>query len=155
MLIFPSPVGFITIYGDEKGLSRLEFSKDLTENITAYNQQCTSLILQEAKKQLEEYFAGQRQVFDLTLRPIGTEFQQKVWQNLQEIPYATTISYKQLAANIGNKKSFRAVGNANSKNPLPIIIPCHRVIKSSGNIGGYSGGLAIKEKLLLLENHNL
>lgn len=105
-------------------------------------------LLQQAVAQLEEYFNGTRQSFDLPLAPRGTVFQQRVWKVLMQIPYGETASYGQVATAIGNPKSCRAVGMANGANPLPIIIPCHRVIGHNGNLVGYSSGLDIKVKLL-------
>jgi len=101
--------------------------------------------------QLDEYFAGKRRIFELPLSPEGTPFQQTVWKRLQEIPYGQTISYAQLAKAVGNPKACRAVGSANGKNPIPIIIPCHRVIASDGSLGGFSSGLENKIQLLALE----
>ena len=101
--------------------------------------------------QLKEYFNLKRKKFYIPLDIGGTEFQMKVWNELKKIPYGKTASYKEIAESIGNVKAVRAVGKANSKNPVPIIIPCHRVIEHSGKLGGYSGGLGIKEKLLELE----
>lgn len=105
-------------------------------------------ILREACRQLGEYFAGQRRAFDLPLRLAGTPFQEAVWRELQRIPFGTTLSYAELAERIGNAKAVRAVGSANGKNPLPIFIPCHRVIATGGGLGGYGGGLEMKSWLL-------
>jgi methylated-DNA-[protein]-cysteine S-methyltransferase len=102
--------------------------------------------------QLTEYFAGRRQQFDLPLAPQGTPFQQRVWRGLLEVPYGATISYAQLAARIRQPTAARAVGLANGSNPLPIVIPCHRVIGANGKLTGYGGGLQIKERLLALES---
>ena len=105
--------------------------------------------------QLNEYFEGQRQVFDVPINILtGTPFQQKVWQALLKIPYGQTISYAQLAGQVGNPKGFRACANANGKNPISLIIPCHRVIASDGSLGGYTGGLDIKQTLLAIEKAN-
>ncbi|HQI39814.1 MAG: hypothetical protein B6D44_05250 [Ignavibacteriales bacterium UTCHB2] len=104
-----------------------------------------------ALNQLREYFAGERKKFNLPLDLEGTDFQKKVWKELQKIPYGKTISYKALSEKIGNVKAIRAVGKANGQNPVAIIVPCHRVIGSDGNLTGYASGLDIKEKLLLLE----
>ena len=101
--------------------------------------------------QLTEYFAGRRQRFELPLAPEGTPFQQRVWRELQDVPYGVTISYGELAARIGQPTASRAVGLANGSNPLPIVIPCHRVIGANGKLTGYGGGLPIKEQLLALE----
>ena len=112
-------------------------------------------LLVTAAQQLLEYFAGQRQAFTLPLNPGGTPFQQRVWQALQEIPYGHVISYKQLAHRIGQPTALRAVGGANHRNPLPIVIPCHRVIAADGSLGGFGGGLEIKRALLELESGSL
>ena len=101
--------------------------------------------------QLEEYFAGKRKRFDVQLNPSGTDFQHLVWNALREIPYGKTKSYKQIAQDVGNPKACRAVGLANNKNPIWIMIPCHRVIGTNGTLTGYGGGLAMKQKLLELE----
>ena len=101
--------------------------------------------------QLTEYFAGRRQRFELPLAPEGTPFQQRVWRELQDVPYGVTISYGELAARIGQPTASRAVGLANGSNPLPIVIPCHRVIGANGKLTGYGGGLPVKEQLLALE----
>lgn len=110
-----------------------------------------SSLIKNAYRQLVEYFNKQRKTFDLPLAPEGTEFQMKVWKALSDIPYGKTRSYKEIAIAIGNPKAVRAVGMANNKNPIPIIIPCHRVIGSDGKLVGYGGGLEIKEYLLKLE----
>jgi methylated-DNA-[protein]-cysteine S-methyltransferase len=109
----------------------------------------------ETEKQLSEYFKKERKVFSIKLDPIGTEFQLTVWNKLLQIPYGETISYQELASRIGKKNASRAVGNANGKNPIPIIIPCHRVIRKNGSFGGYAGGLKVKKYLLELEKNNL
>src|ERR1700748_3532286 len=103
-----------------------------------------------ARQQLEEYFAGTRQIFDLPLRPLGTPFQCEVWQALAHIPYASTISYGQLAQRIAQPLAVRAVGAANGRNPLPIILPCHRVIGANGSLTGFGGGLPTKRWLLTM-----
>ena len=108
-------------------------------------------LLKEAKAQLDAYFAGKLKDFSLPIAPAGTDFQLKVWEVLQTIPYGETITYGQLAERVGNAKASRAVGMANSRNPLPIIIPCHRVIGANRKLTGYTGGLDIKIKLLNLE----
>jgi methylated-DNA-[protein]-cysteine S-methyltransferase len=110
-----------------------------------------SVALRHAARQIGEYLDGKRREFDLDLDFSGTPFQESVWQALRGIPFGETISYKQLAAKIRNPKAVRAVGSANGKNPLCIIIPCHRVIAADGSIGGYAGGIPNKEKLLALE----
>ena len=109
-------------------------------------------ILQQAAEQLQAYLGGMRRTFDLALDLRGTPFQQAVWSQLQEIPYGETRSYAQIAAALGRPQSSRAVGQANGANPLPIVIPCHRVVQSDGSLGGYGGGLALKQALLRLES---
>lgn len=111
-------------------------------------------ILQQAAQELREYFGKTRTTFTVTLDVLGTSFQKKVWEQLLQIPYGTTISYKELAIRVGNVNAARAVGAANGKNPLWIIIPCHRVIQSNGSLGGYAGGNTVKEYLLELEKNN-
>ncbi len=108
-------------------------------------------LISSAKRQLDEYFQGKRKSFDLPLSPFGTQFQQKVWNALCTIPYGETRSYKEIAAQIQNPKGCRAVGMANNRNPIMIIIPCHRVIGSNGSLTGYAGGLDIKQWLLAHE----
>lgn len=115
-----------------------------------YTRKETALI-KKTYTQIEEYFKGERQTFDIKLSVQGTVFQKKVWEELQKIPYGKTATYKDIAKNIGNKNASRAVGMANNKNPIAIIIPCHRVIGSNGNLTGYAGGINIKKYLLDLE----
>ena len=116
-----------------------------------YKEQETSLIKKTAD-QLNEYFNGERKVFDLKLSLRGTDFQVKIWNELLKIPYGKTLSYGQLAAMTGNPKACRAAGMANNRNPIPVIIPCHRVIGAGGSLTGYAGGLELKRKLLELES---
>jgi methylated-DNA-[protein]-cysteine S-methyltransferase len=99
-------------------------------------------------QQLQEYFQGLRQHFTVPLAPLGTPFQQHVWEELQHIPYGTTITYQELARRVGNPNAARAVGHANGRNPIAIIIPCHRVVGQNGHLRGYAGGLAMKQRLL-------
>lgn len=108
-------------------------------------------VLEQAAKELAEYFAGTRKTFDVPLGPKGTEFQQAVWKALTEIPYGETRTYGEIAAIVGKPHAYRAVGMANNRNPLMIVVPCHRVIGSKGNLTGYAGGLDVKEALLKLE----
>lgn len=108
-------------------------------------------LLRKTIQQLEEYFTGKRKNFDLPLNPPGTEFQKKVWQALCKVPYGSTCSYKDIAEEVNNPKAYRAVGLANNKNPIMIIIPCHRVIGVNGDLVGYGGGIELKKKLLELE----
>ncbi|QJW46886.1 methylated-DNA--[protein]-cysteine S-methyltransferase [bacterium BFN5] len=108
-------------------------------------------LLKEAGKQLQEYLSGKRRVFDLPFAPIGTDFMLRVWQALCAIPYGSTCSYKDIAQRLGIPKAARAVGLANHKNPLPIFVPCHRVVGANGKLVGYLGGLDVKSRLLALE----
>ena len=110
-------------------------------------------LIKKAYTQLEEYLSGKRTEFNIEIEMIGTEFQKKVWKELLNIPYGETRSYKDIAIAIGNEKACRAVGNANNKNPIAIIVPCHRVVGSNGSMTGYAGGIDIKEKLLKIENN--
>ena len=108
--------------------------------------------IKDIKKQLDEYFLGKRTIFNIKINPTGTDFQKLVWKELQNIPYGKTKSYSEIAAVAGNKNAQRAVGNACNKNPIMIIMPCHRVISKNNNLGGYAYGIEIKQKLLNLEN---
>lgn len=127
-------------------------NSDLKNNNTNVKE---SPLIKKAYEQLIEYFNGSRKSFNLPLNPKGTEFQKKVWSALLKIPYGSTCSYKDIAVMIGNEKSCRAVGGANNKNPIFIVIPCHRVIGTNGNLVGYGGGLEFKKLLLDLERNNL
>lgn len=112
----------------------------------------TNVVIEMTENQIGEYLEGTRESFNIPLDLKGTEFQKKVWKQLQKIPFGKTISYKQLAERVGNPKASRAVGSANGKNPISIIVPCHRVIASDGSLGGYYGGCDLKTKLLEIEN---
>jgi len=150
-----SPVGKLFVAGDAAGLRQVLFAEGRSEvrPEPAWREDAT--VLAEAVRQLREYFDGRRRQFDLPLAPEGTPFQQQVWRELQGIPYGETISYGELARRIGNRNASRAVGLANGANPISIIIPCHRVIGSSGKLTGYGGGLKNKEWLLALERGQL
>ena len=141
---FISDIGEITVIADENYIKAFHFGK--SEN----NNEKTPLI-SEAVNQLQEYFKGDRKVFTVPLKPDGTDFQRKVWKALTEIPYGQTASYGEIAEKIGKSGGARAVGNANNKNPIAIMIPCHRVIGANGSLTGYAAGLDIKKKLLDLE----
>ena len=146
IFFYETPVGKLCI-GEEDGvIVRTTWSKIPTE----YVLEETELILQ-CKMQLDEYFRGERKTFDLPLAPKGTDFQKKVWNALQKIPYGETRTYGEIAAAVGNPKGARAVGMANNKNPIGIIIPCHRVVGANGKLVGYAGGMDKKEWLLQLE----
>ena len=112
-------------------------------------------ILARAREQLLEYWGGARKTFDLPLNPVGTPFQLRVWGALQAIPWGETRTYREIAMTVGSPRAFRAVGMANHRNPLPILIPCHRVVGSDGSLTGYAGGLALKRRLLELEGISL
>ena len=144
---YETKIGKIGIRENGKYITDIIFSKseEKTDNINE-----TELI-KAAFKQIKEYLDGDRKYFDLPIELMGTEFQKKVWNELRNIPYGQTKTYKDIAFAIKNEKACRAIGNANNKNPLPIIIPCHRVIGRNGKLVGYSGGLDIKEKLLNIE----
>lgn len=144
-LAFSSPLGQITIQETEGKISAVSFHRP------ANGLQKETPLLKEAARQLEEYFAGTRRTFNLPLHIQGTPFQQKVWQALLTIPYGETRSYKQIAQQAGCPQGCRAVGMANNKNKIGIVIPCHRVIGSNGALIGYAGGLDIKQALLELE----
>lgn len=111
-------------------------------------------LLKNAVNQIKEYFSGKRKNFDLRIKLVGTDFQIKVWEAIRKIPYGQTITYKQLAKQIGDENSFRAVGLACGKNPILLIVPCHRVIAENGKLSGYAGGVLAKQKLLKFENEN-
>jgi methylated-DNA-[protein]-cysteine S-methyltransferase len=150
-----SPVGALLLVSGESGLAQINFPRDghASEPQPEWQRDDTAHL--EVSSQLRAYFAGELESFHLQLAPEGTSFQQKVWKELVKIPYGETISYGQLAGRIGNPNASRAVGLANGSNPIPIIIPCHRVIGSNGKLTGYGGGLPIKEKLLALEKRQL
>lgn len=145
---FDSKMGALFLVASAKGLKGVFVER---QNIPMAKALKENLILQNAVKELSEYFAGTRKKFDLPLDIEGTEFQKRVWSQLRKIPFGKTYSYKELATQIKNEKACRAVGTANGKNPLCIIIPCHRIIAADGTLGGYSGGLDLKIKLLELE----
>ena len=149
-LIVSSPFGKLTLVASEKGLVAIDVRNNAKQKATAKNQSAQAILI-ETKKQLGQYFAGKRTSFDVALDLVGTEFQVKAWRALCRIPFGKTISYGQQASNIKKPKAFRAVGSANGKNPIPIIVPCHRVVASDGSLGGYSLGLKMKKQLLALE----
>lgn len=152
---YDSPIGYLCIVENGEGITSIDFvSKEEYLKVKSADTTETPLLLQ-AYKELSEYFLGVRKKFTLTLAPSGTPFQLKVWSALCEIPYGETKSYKQIAERAGNPKACRAVGMANNRNPIPIIIPCHRVIGTNGKLVGYGGGLDIKERLLQLEKNTL
>lgn len=141
-----TPLGIATIIGDEKGISVISVADEgaLSSVIPA--------VLQEAVSQLNDYFEGKRTDFDFVLNPKGTDFQQRVWKGLLEIPFGKSMSYMDLSKKLGDVKAIRAVASANGKNPLWIVVPCHRVIGTDGSLTGYAGGLWRKKWLLEHEN---
>jgi methylated-DNA-[protein]-cysteine S-methyltransferase len=152
-----SPVGELLLAGDERGLVRVNFGLECTgggtrQKFPKEDWQRDDAAFGEVIRELRAYFAGELQGFAATVVLEGTEFQVRVWRELQKIPYGETISYGELARRIGNVKAMRAVGLANGANPVPIIVPCHRVIGSNGKLTGFGGGLPNKKKLLELES---
>ncbi|MBC3805474.1 methylated-DNA--[protein]-cysteine S-methyltransferase [Acetobacterium fimetarium] len=145
---FQTRLGKVVIVENGTAVVQLCFG----ENISEDSRVDQTPLLKRAHRELEEYLSGQRKNFDLPLAPQGTDFQKKVWVALQNIPYGKKCSYKDIAIAVGNEKASRAVGGANHLNPIAILIPCHRVIGSNGNLTGYAGGVDFKEKLLELES---
>lgn len=152
---YSSPLGTMLILEEHGYLTRLCLSdrEKLPADFPA--RQKDTVLIRSVRTQLTEYFQGSRKAFDLPLNPCGTLFQQKVWKALCTIPYGETRSYKEIAVQLENPRGCRAVGMANNRNPIMIIIPCHRVIGSDGSLTGYAGGLDIKEWLLEHEHHFL
>jgi methylated-DNA-[protein]-cysteine S-methyltransferase len=148
VFFYQTDIGEIAIAEENNTITHLYFHRgNIPKNAGIHETE----ILKEAGKQLQEYMAGERKEFTLPLAPAGTEFMIRVWKSLCLIPYGETRSYKEIAESIGNKKASRAVGLANNRNPIPIFIPCHRVIGANGKLVGYEGGLHIKSFLLKLE----
>lgn len=153
-MIIDSPVGALHAVFDEEGrLAELGFRP--SRAFESGSIPSTTRRLQDLKTQLAEYFSGKRKEFDVELAPRGTPFQICVWEELRRIPYGDTISYAELARRIGKISAVRAVGSANGANPIPVIIPCHRVIGSNGTLTGYGGGIERKQWLLALEGRRL
>ena len=142
-----SPLGILTLREEDGRLVRVEFGNTLGKGETPGE----APVLKETAAQLKEYFEGRRKTFDVPCAPAGTAFQQTVWQALCKIPYGETRTYRDVAVAAGSPKGYRAVGLANNKNPIPILIPCHRVIGADGSLTGYAGGLSAKQILLELE----
>jgi methylated-DNA-[protein]-cysteine S-methyltransferase len=149
-----SPVGKLLLAGDEAGLKLIKFPTSKKGRIPESEWEQSERPFSEAIRQLNAYFDGKLKQFKLRLAPEGTPFQSRVWQALQDIPYGETISYGELAGRIGNPKAPRAVGGAVGRNPLAIVIPCHRVIGSDGGLTGFGGGLETKKVLLELERRH-
>ncbi len=154
--VFQSPIGILKICEEDGSLTRLCLQREDTDSMLPLQSFAKhSDLLYEAYMQLNEYFAGKRVKFDLPLKGKGTAFQQRVWQELQKIPYGETRSYEDIAAGIGNSKAVRAVGQANGRNPIMIIVPCHRVIHKNGSIDGFACGTEVKRFLLDLEQKTI
>ncbi len=150
-----SPIGKLLVAGDDKGLHLINFPKNEKPSLPESDWKENPKPLQEALLQLDAYFAGKLKTFSLNLYLDVKPFQKKVLTTLRRVPYGQTISYGKLAEKIGSPKASRAVGQANAKNPIPIVIPCHRVIGSNGNLTGFGGGISIKQALLDLEQRYL
>jgi methylated-DNA-[protein]-cysteine S-methyltransferase len=150
--VMPSPVGPLRLAAEDDGLRLIEFP-DPRHPVAPEDdwEEGDNAVLAMTRAQLGEYFAGTRRAFDLPLAPRGTAFQRAVWRALATIPYGETISYRALAERIGQPSAMRAVGAANGRNPLPIVVPCHRVIGADGSLTGFGGGLPTKRFLLQLE----
>ena len=146
---YDSPIGMLRIVESEKGIVEIQFGCDEKEQLNPVA--ANTPLQKEAVRQLASYFSGERKDFSLPLDLRGTDFQLRAWNMLRDIPYGETRTYKQIAEAIGCPKGCRAVGMANNRNPIPIIIPCHRVIGTNGSLTGYRGGLDIKEYLLSME----
>lgn len=143
---FQSPIGIVEITGTERAILSILFSEK--EGVDHPIGPGSPQVIVDCQRQLEEYFKGARMEFSIPFKSVGTSFQQKVWSALTEVPYAETVSYGAIAKAVGSDKAVRAVGNANSKNKLTIVVPCHRIIGSNGQLTGYAGTLTRKEWLL-------
>lgn len=152
---FRSPIGQLILIADEKHLMEVihesHFKEPIYKDKVAAAKAKKHPVLEETKKQLREYFKGRRKKFNIPLKLEGTEFQKQAWQQLRKIPYGKTISYQDQAVKLGDPKKCRAVGSANGRNPISIIVPCHRVVPKGGGLGGFGLGLPAKEFLLDLE----
>lgn len=149
-----TPIGELLVAGDDDGLSMIGFPEGSMRREPEPEWIFNEKELTEACRQLAEYFTGKRKHFELKLNPSGTEFQRQVLDELVRIPYGTTVSYSDIARRIGRPRAVRAVGAANGRNPIPVVIPCHRVIGADGDLTGFGGGLPTKEALLRLELEN-
>ena len=153
-ILMETPIGALWIEGDDDAITEIRLPLPDGQPASAATSSGTEAAPAAVSKlvtQLEEYFVGERTEFDVPLALAGTPFQKDVWMALAEIPYGKSVSYAELAGMVGRPTAFRAVGQANGANPIPIVLPCHRVLASGGKIGGYGGGLAMKRKLLELE----
>ena len=138
-----SPIGLLRITGSDRCIFEIAFVEKATQSSSKPPKE-----VYKCATQLKEYFASKRKAFNLTLKPVGTDFQQSVWSELCKFPFGKTTTYAKQAEKFGNRKAIRAIGATNGKNPIPIVIPCHRVIGSNGNLTGYAGGIDKKEWLL-------
>jgi len=152
---FECPVGPLLLAGTKAGLKLVSFAAGTRTKSPDAEWHEDGAMFTDVVDQLQSYFAGERKAFNLPLVLEGTEFQKKVWTALQDIPYGETVSYKALAQKVGNPRAVRAVGTANGANPIPIIIPCHRVIGNDGSLTGFGGGLPLKKRLLELESRQM
>jgi len=159
---YNSPIGEILLGSYEGKLCladwkyrrmRTSIDNRIQKGLKAEYVEQSSEVIEKTIKEMKEYFAGERKVFDIPLLMVGTDFQKSVWEGLIQVPYGTTASYLELSRNIGNEKAVRAVATANGANSISILIPCHRIIGSNGDLVGYAGGLPVKKQLLDLENN--
>ena len=149
--VLATPFGPLRVAGTAQGLTIVGFTDGDQPPRQERDGEGKTELVREAKHQLQEYFEGRRRFFTLPVAPAGTPFQQRVWEELQKIPWGATTTYREIARRIGQPTAVRAVGSANGRNPVAIVIPCHRVIGSDGSMTGYAGGLATKRRLLQLE----
>lgn len=155
-MVMPSPIGALKLVASDRGLAAIlwEVERPNRVRVNATKEDTNHPVLIETRRQLEEYFAGKRKNFELTLDFIGTSFQKSVWGELLKIPFGETRTYGEIAKTLGNANAVRAVGAANGRNPISIVAPCHRVIGASGELTGFAGGLETKARLLDLERGN-
>ena len=151
---YKSPIGILALIAEGDALTGLYFEQSRHGGPPASARKGANAIIEETRRQLDEYFAGRRTAFDLRLKPHGTPFQLKVWKALERIPFGETRSYGEIAARIGAPTASRAVGAANGRNPIPVIVPCHRVIGADGSLTGFGGGMDRKRFLLGLEGRD-
>lgn len=151
----PTPFGYLMIEETDGAITAMHVYAEEEPPKEAYEEQVPpTALLRKAVTQMQEYFRGNRRSFDLPLAPAGTPFQKKVWKALQDIPYGTTATYKDIAEAVGSPRGFRAVGMANHCNPIPFVIPCHRVVGSNGSLTGFAMGLSLKQQLLDMEKRS-
>lgn len=151
---YRSPVGVLEIISDSHAITHIAFVRNEDKEIPAELGKYTPEVIKQCIAELEEYFAGTRKQFDVAIKLDGTDFQLRVWKELQKIPYGLTITYTEQALRLGDVKAIRAIGTCNGKNPIAIIVPCHRVIGLNGSLTGYAGGIEKKKWLLLHEQEH-